>query len=556
MNRGPWPLMVVSLVTATVTGAVAQPRASGPPLSNVPAQPKAVGYAPASQLSTGLRQCMVAQGAMTLENPQGIIGWYGYENDVPTADNPALPQMIPSFAAVTPTEAQKTEPDKNTYLVLRDQKGADRGYDYGTHFLFQGHEKGAPVGGAGQGYITRINLDADTMHRVTLMATHDTAGNPIAPIDGSTWDPFAQRLLFTTESTSMPTYAATVTFPSEVEDVSGALGRGGYEGIQNDSDGNIWIAEDVSGPSKAGTTARQPSGFIYRYVPRRPGDLHNGKLQALQVLNDAGQPVTFESQAPLCAPDQVALRTYGRTFAARWVTIHDTAVNGNVPFNANAAAKAAHATPFKRPENGVFRPATHFREFYFAETGDTNATSPENGGGGAGTCAAGGWTSIFKLVQRDPSADDGLLSLFYQGNLSVAGLDNVQFVSRDVLLAVEDAGDTVHAQRKALDSGYAFDVTIDHSRGAQPIRWLAEGRDASATIDAAAGGFGKNDGDNEITGIHVSDGDPSVHGILGAKLPDVWHDGWRWFWTQQHGDNVTWEVLPASHSHRSSDRED
>jgi hypothetical protein len=21
--------------------------------------------------------------------------------------------------------------------------------------------------------------------------------------------------------------------------------------------------------------------------------------------------------------------------------------------------------------------------------------------------------------------------------------------------------------------------------------------------------------------------------------------GWRWFYTQQHGDNPTWEVLPA-----------
>ena len=28
-----------------------------------------------------------------------------------------------------------------------------------------------------------------------------------------------------------------------------------------------------------------------------------------------------------------------------------------------------------------------------------------------------------------------------------------------------------------------------------------------------------NDGDNEITGIHVSDGDPTTGGILGAKEP-------------------------------------
>ncbi len=34
-------------------------------------------------------------------------------------------------------EATKTEPDKNTYLVLDGQKGPDAGYDYGKHFLFQ-----------------------------------------------------------------------------------------------------------------------------------------------------------------------------------------------------------------------------------------------------------------------------------------------------------------------------------------------------------------------------------------------------------------------------------
>jgi hypothetical protein len=548
---------VAAGVAATVAGAVAQSRSSGPPLTNVPKpQPKAVGYAPASQLSTELRQTFLAQGSMPLENPHEIIGWYGYENDTPSPSDPALPQMVPAnLAAATLTEAQKTEPDKNTYLILKGQKGPDPTYDYGTHFLFQGHELAATVSGKKQGYFTRINLDADTQHRVTLMATHDTDGNPIATIDGSTWDPFAQRLLFTTENANAPTYAATASYPSTVEDVSGALGRGGYEGIQNDSRGNLWIAEDIGGAVKPGSTAaRMPNSFVYRYVPREPGDLHNGKLQVLQVLNDAGQPVTFESQATFPSPDQIALRTYGKTFDTNWVTIHDTAVDGNAPFNANALAKAKHGTPFKRPENGVFRPGTGFREFYFDETGDTNATSSENGDPETGEGGAGGWTSLFKLMQKDPSADHGRFSMFYRGNVHVAGIDNVQFLSRNILLAVEDAGDTLHTQRNALDSGYAFDVTVDYSDTRnQPIRWLAEGRDPSATIDSQGGGFGKNDGDNEITGAHVSDGDPSTEGILGAKIPNFGRDGWRWFWSQQHGDNLLWEVLPASRSGREED---
>jgi hypothetical protein len=273
----------------------------------------------------------------------------------------------------------------------------------------------------------------------------------------------------------------------------------------------------------------------------------------LQAIND-GHPVTQATQTAVCAADQVALRTYGRTFATSWVTIHDTAVNGNASFDANPLAKAAQGTPFKRPENGVFRPGTSFREFFFDETGDTNATSAENGGTPTSLCAAGGWTSIFKLTQQSPSADHGTLALFFEGSVAVAGLDNLQFLSRDVLLAVEDAGDGLHSQRNALDSGFAFDVNADFSRGAQPVRFLAEGRDPSATLDSAGGGFGKNDGDNEITGIHVSDGDPGARGILGGKDPNFGRDGWRMFWTQQHGDNFTWEVVPAAREDAGRDR--
>jgi hypothetical protein len=73
---------------------------------------------------------------------------------------------------------------------------------------------------------------------------------------------------------------------------------------------------------------------------------------------------------------------------------------------------------------------------------------------------------------------------------------------------------------------------------------------SSATVDSGLSGSPgfTNDGDNEITGIHVSDGDPSVKGILGAKTPQPFRpDGlWRVFWTQQHGDNITWELIRRS----------
>src|SRR5262249_34868481 len=93
------------------------------------ANPNAAGYAPATILSTELRESIVAEGSDRLENPDGIVTNYGYENDVPSADDPSVPQMVPT--PDNAKEAQKTEPDKNTYLALGGQKGADAGYDYG-----------------------------------------------------------------------------------------------------------------------------------------------------------------------------------------------------------------------------------------------------------------------------------------------------------------------------------------------------------------------------------------------------------------------------------------
>jgi hypothetical protein len=533
-------MLPVAVAAAGTTVALAD--SGGLSFTNVPtANTKAAGYAPGSVLSPELREVMVAQGSMRLDGAEGPVGWYGYINDAPSPDDPSLPQMVPADLG-SPTETQKTEPDKNTYLVLENQKGADPSYDYGTHFLFQGHELGGLVMGQTESYITRINLDADVVHRVTLLATHDSNGDPIAGIDGSTWDPWSKRLLFTTEDPSTPTYAATADYPSTVTDVSGALGRGSYEGIQVDRRGEIWIVEDVSGPAKNGTKAKQPNSFLYRYVPAKPGDLMHGKLQVLQVW-DGGHPVTFADQAAINAPDQVELRTYGKTFRTKWVTIRDTKTDGNAPFDANALAKAADGTPFKRPENGQFRPGTDFEQFYFDETGDTNADSPENG-------TAGGWTSIFKLVQKDPASSDGRLSLFYQSKSApVAGLDNVTFLSRNLVTFVEDAGDTLHTQRNALDSGYIWDVRKDYSDPSnQPVRWLAEGRDPSATLDSANDGLGKNEGDNEITGVHVSNGNPGPAGLLGAQVPNLGSASgkWRWFYTKQHGDNFTWQVVPRS----------
>jgi hypothetical protein len=237
------------------------------------------------------------------------------------------------------------------------------------------------------------------------------------------------------------------------------------------------------------------------------------------------------------------LHTYGLVFTTRWVTIHDTAADGFTAFDANALAKSHAGTPFKRPENGMFRPRSGFTDFFFTETGDTNALTQAG-------ADFGGFGGLLRLRQSSPSADTGTLSLFFKGDVAHTGLDNLAFLTPTRLLSVEDAGDTLHTQRNALDSMFQFDTLADYSDpSVQPVRILAEGRDTSATFDSAAGSAGlvgfPNEGDNEITGIHVSDGDASVAGLLGTGVPRPFGGKWRVFWTQQHGDNMTWEIIKA-----------
>jgi len=471
-------------------------------------------------LSAGLTQRSVAWGALPLTNPDTANGVtsYGYS----TANGGPLTQDA--------HEAYKTEPDKNVYLVLN-----------GHHYLFQGHETGP------RGYVTRIDLDQqDPAKRVSLVSDVDAAGKALPTFDGITWDAFSQQLLLTAESKAPKGGVWGVTLDADGNPTTGAavaltaLGSGGFEGIQNDADGNVWLVEDIGGATVAGTNGKKPNSYVYRFVPVDKADLtKGGALQALQVARADGSPVTA-SQLSANPSDQIVtdLHTYGSTFATTWVTVHD----GPAVFDATGAAAAAGATPFKRPENGVFRPGTAFGEFYFTETGDTSATATLPGAFGA----------VLRLVQTSPSASTGTLSPAWIGDVAHTGFDNIAFAGRDQLLVVEDAGDALHEQRNALDSGYVVDLSGSDKKAKKITRFLAEGRDASALFDATTNP-GYNDGDNEITGIHVSDGDPTAAGILGAKTPTLTDGSWRTFWTQQHGDNVTWEVSLAGIRHADDD---
>jgi hypothetical protein len=240
----------------------------------------------------------------------------------------------------------------------------------------------------------------------------------------------------------------------------------------------------------------------------------------------------------------------GDTFPVKWVTVHDTATDGTAAFDANAAAKGAGShgpdakgTPFERPENGQFQPESDFRTFYFDATGDTDARS----GNRPDLAARGAWGSIFKL-RFAPDLSTGTIKLYELGDADHASFDNLAFLDKHTLIAAEDRGDNLHTQLNKLDSIWAFNVDGSPS---EAKRFVALGRDPASETDVNIGalpciatatcGFTfQNEGDNEPTGTHVSDGDTSVKGLLGTDEPGK--DAHAFF-TQQHGENHVFEIV-------------
>ena len=316
-------------------------------------------------------------------------------------------------------------------------------------------------------------------------------------IDGSHWDPWTQRLLFTTENADAPTYSATPDYPSTVDRRLRLVGRGGYEGIQNDSAGNVWIVEDIGGDFKRRHDGEAPEQLPLSLRADGAGRPCARQARGASGAKPASRPDHLQERGGAQQPGSDRAPHLRKRFKTRWVTIHDTAVDGHASFDANELAKGPVRPPSSAPRTASSTPGSHFTKFFFDETGDTDATARER--------HRGGWGSINgveakRLERAYRDAEDvlqvrrGARSARQRANLS---RNQVQFVRRPATRC--------RTQANALDSGYVWNVRRDYANSSnQPLRWLAEGRDASATIDSANDGFGKNDGDNEITGLHVS----------------------------------------------------
>ena len=330
-----------------------------------------------------------------------------------------------------------------------------------------------------------------------------------ATIDGSTWDPWAQRLLFTTgerrtrrRTRPRPDYPSTV-----VQDVSGAIGRGGYEGIQDDGDGNIWIVEDIGGANKAGTTgARSRTASCSATSRTAPATWPTGSCRCFGCCNAAG---TIRSRRRRrrrsTRPTSSRCTSTARAFRRE---LDDDPRHRDRRHRAVQREHAREGTRTARRSSGrrtaSSGPAPHFREFYFDETGDTNATQRrerERRRLGLDLQADARTARRPRTAARCRSSS--------MGTRRQRGLRQHRSSSpRDSLAVVGGRGR--HAARPAQRA--RLRLRLGRRRGLRRRREPAAsaGSPRAATLPQRSTrrsrGFGKNDGDNEITGTDVSDG--------------------------------------------------
>ena len=165
-------------------------------------------------------------------------------------------------------------------------------------------------------------------------------------LDGIVWTP-SRTILFAEERTvallpdpAVPQARAGLVY--ELDPVTGAavprpaLGAKSHEGMRFGPRGDLYSISE-SNP-----------GYLFRFVPDRHGDLSSGQLYVLKVITPTGD----------------------RTGGAIWIALDRTAVQ----VDANAAATAAGATGYNRPEDVEIATSTGNNHgganvLYFAVTG-------------------------------------------------------------------------------------------------------------------------------------------------------------------------------------------
>ena len=205
-----------------------------------------------------------------------------------------------------------SEPDYlgNPDMITQNETGPEVG-----RFLYQTHELGSNTG------VSVTDLVTGTTRMLVSRADWGS-------LDGIVWTPWGTILFAEERGTrtpgtdpDAPHAAAGLVFelnPTTLEvHARPALGAKSHEGQAIDSQGNVY-----------GISEANP-GYIYKFIPDTFGDLRSGQLYALKITNPTGD----------------------RTGEAQWVPLD----RGAVQIDASAAATAAGATGYNRPEDLTLR---------------------------------------------------------------------------------------------------------------------------------------------------------------------------------------------------------
>lgn len=171
-------------------------------------------------------------------------------------------------------------PDMNTV----NETGINQGrYMYRTHEV-----RNAPEGGS----ISVIDLITGE----TKILAQDISWNAL---DGIRWTPWG-TLVFS-EETSGGRFFEIILDPSdpatalEVIDCP-AVGRLAHEGIDIDSDGNIYVVDEHRGRSSGCDGVTPCGGSVYKFVPDTYGDLSSGSLYVLAITANTRRDNTGQGE--------------------------------------------------------------------------------------------------------------------------------------------------------------------------------------------------------------------------------------------------------------------
>jgi uncharacterized protein len=348
-----------------------------------------------------------------------------------------------------------------------DQNTLNETGSHAGRFLYRAHEVGA------NGQVTVTDLETGV---TTILAQRPDWNR----LDGTVWTRWGTLL---TGEEMRPGRAGFIPDPAvpqaiagliyEIDPVTGtsvarpALGAKAHEGIRFDPQGNVYgISETAPTPVPPGG----PGGYIFKFVPDRPGDLSTGQLYALKIVVSTGD----------------------RTGEAVWVPLDRAAVQ----VDADAAATAVGATGYARPEDVEMATATGNSRggsniLYVAVTGEDRVLRidlREPGGGSEhNTAFVSDYVRAGLNAPIDFESPDNL-ALDKNGNLYIAE-DQDEPTGDDIWVAIpntgndETAADTVRfaslSDCTAEPTGIYFDksgtilfVNVQH-RGGPDTRDLA-----------------------------------------------------------------------------------